>query len=117
MVPLLWSAAGEDQSVPIVEWLATTASAIGEPVQFHGGQASGGDSLRTGWAALRSVMRSWGIHSQDQLTQWLRSRGFPATRPGHHISARAQEDLLHEGCNEDARVALLETVFVLISLQ
>ena len=37
MVPLLWSAAGEDQSVPIVEWLATTASAIGEPVQFHGG--------------------------------------------------------------------------------
>ena len=33
MVPLLWRI---DQSVPIVEWLATTASAIGEPVQFHG---------------------------------------------------------------------------------
>ena len=32
MVPLLWSAAGEDQSVPIVEWLVTAASAIGEPV-------------------------------------------------------------------------------------
>ena len=42
---------------------------------------------------------------------------FPATRPGHHISARAQEYLLHEGCTEDARVALLETVFVLIALQ
>ena len=58
-MPLLWSAAGEDQSVPIVEWLATTASAIREPVQFHGEQASGGDSLGTSWAALRSVMRSW----------------------------------------------------------
>ena len=33
------------------------------------------------------------------------------------ISARAQEYLLHEGCTEDARVALLETVFVLIALQ
>ena len=72
--------------------------------------------MRTGWAALRAVLRSWGIQSPEQLSQWLRSRGFPVVRPGHHISARAQEYLLHEGCTEDARVALLETVFVLITL-
>ena len=100
----------------MVEWLVTTASTIPVPVQFHGGQDLASGSVRTGWAALRAVLRSWGIQSPEQLSQWLRSRGFPVVRPGHHISARAQEYLLHEGCTEDARVALLETVFVLITL-
>ena len=61
-------------------------------------------------------MRSWGISCTEQLTTWLRSHGFPATRPGHHISARAQEFIIHEACRADARLALLETVFVLITL-
>ena len=61
-------------------------------------------------------MRSWGINCTEQLTTWLRSHGFPATRPGHHICARAQEFIIHEACTTDARAALLEAVFVWILL-
>ena len=67
MVPLLWSAAGEEQTTPMVEWLVTTASTIPVPVQFHGGQDLASESVRTGWAALRAVLRSWGIQSPEQV--------------------------------------------------
>ena len=35
-VPLLWGAAGVEQSEPVFEWLTSIASAIEEPVEFHG---------------------------------------------------------------------------------
>ena len=81
------------------------ASAIQEPVEFHGSQTSASEALRMGWAAWRAAMRSWGISCTEQLTTWLRD-----------ISARAQEFIIHEACTADARAALLETVFVLITL-
>ena len=37
------------------------ASTMPVPVQFHGGQDLASESVRTGWAALRAVLRSWGI--------------------------------------------------------
>ena len=85
MVTLLWSAAGAEQTTPMVEWLVTTASTIPVPVQIHGWQDLASESVRTGWAALRAVLRSWGIQSPEQLSQWLRSRGFPgrSTRTPH----------------------------------
>ena len=72
---------------------------------------SSGTSTRSFVPALSVVGRTIS-RSVDPVVEESR---FP--RPGHHISARAQEYLLHEGCIEDARVALLETVFVLIALQ
>ena len=41
-------------------------------------------------------MRSWGIMHVDDLTEWLRSHGLPATRPRWHFTARAQEFILQE---------------------
>ena len=61
-------------------------------------------------------MRSWGVMNVNNLTEWLRSHGLPATRPGQHFSTRAQEAIIQEGCRTDARVALLETVLVLTAL-
>ena len=61
-------------------------------------------------------MRSWGIMHVNDLTEWLRYHGLPATPPRQHLSARAQEFILQEGCRTDARVALLETVLVLTTL-
>ena len=61
-------------------------------------------------------MRSWGIMYVDDLTEWMRSHGLPATGPRQHFSARAQEFILQEGCRTHARVALLETVLVLTTL-
>ena len=49
-------------------------------------------------------------------SQRLRNQGFAATRRGHHIPARAQERILSQACEVDARVALLEVVFVTIVL-
>ena len=43
--------------------------------------------------------------------QMLRNQGFAATRLGDHIPARAQR-ILSQACEGDARVAILETVFV-----
>ena len=42
--------------------------------------------------------------------------GFPRSTPGNHISARAQESILGEATNLDARCALLEAVFVLVTV-
>ena len=69
-----------------------------------------------GMFALRQVFRSWGITCREQFTEWLRREGFQATLPGNHIGARTQEALLSRACVEDARVALLESVFVAMVL-
>ena len=79
-------------------------------------RSSVSDAIRNGWA-LREVMRAWRVTTPEELSGWLRSQGFPATRPGQHLSARAQEFIFHEGGVLDARVALLETAFVLITLE
>ena len=52
------------------------------------------------------------MDTQLQLSNFLRNQGFAATRPGHHTPARAQESILSQACEGDARVAILETVFV-----
>ena len=52
------------------------------------------------------------IREQEDLTIWFRREGFPCAQLGNHISARAQEHLLTSACREDARVALLESVYV-----
>ena len=52
------------------------------------------------------------MDTQLQLSNWLKNKGFAATRPGHHIPARAQERILSLACEGDARVAILETLFV-----
>ena len=41
---------------------------------------------------------------------------IPVVRPGHHLSARAQEHILNVGVVAGARVVLLEAVFVLITV-
>ena len=67
---------------PVLHWLMECASSIAEPVSFHGGECSASEAVRIGFNCLREGMRSWGISSQEDLSQWLRHQGFPATRPG-----------------------------------
>ena len=96
-VPIVWGAAGVSPSIPLIEWLVSRASSIHAPIQFHGGQSSVSDAIRNGWVALREVMRAWRVTTPEELSGWLRSRGFPATRPGQHLSERAQKFIFHEG--------------------
>ena len=90
-------------------WTSNTDSRLVERmcvwlVSFQGGgvqpaKLSESDSIAS--------MRPWEISSRDDLSQWLRHQGFPATRPGNHLSARAQEYILiNAGARGDARVEL-----------
>ena len=111
-VPLLWGAAGVDATTPVSDMLVSTASVVSEPIQFHGSDIPATEAVRVGWTALRAVLRTWWVHTQLQLSNWLRRQGFAANRLGHHILARAQERTLSQACEVHARVAILETVFV-----
>ena len=70
-----------------------------------------------GWMSLRTAMRAWNISRQEDLSTWSSSQGFPGPQLGNHISARAQEFVLSEGCRHDVRVAMLEAVYVTTTLE
>ena len=90
-VPLMWAAAGQAASCPLLEWLVLVTSAVSEPVTLFGGEMPASVAARVGWESLRHAMRSWNTNSEDDLSAWLGRSGFPATRPGNHIHGRAQE--------------------------
>ena len=113
-VPLMWAAASDRESDPVLQWLGDRASQIQQPVSFHGGECSASQGVRLGFNSLRGVMRGWGIESPEGLSQWLRQHGFPATRPGNHIPARGQEHIFALGCTVDARVTLLVSVMITV---
>ena len=115
-VPLIWSAAGAEDTTTVLEWLAGCAETMDEEVDFYEGRVNPADAVRVGWTALRAALRSWGVSCQDDLTQWLRDQRFAGAQPGNHIPARAQEFLFSEACRFDARVALLEAFFVRLTL-
>ena len=83
-------------------------------MEFHGGQIEAVQTVAEGWSSLKAVFRSWGILEVDDLTIWLRRQGFVGAQPGNLIAARAQDFIMHEAARADARVALLEVVFVAV---
>ena len=95
----------------------TEAHSLRDPVDFHEGSEEASTAVRHGWVALREAMRAWGIEDADGLSNRLVSQGFPRCSPGNQIPATAQEFIWHEVTARDARVALLECVHVLITLQ
>ena len=79
-----------------------------------GSSFSGPAGPRTGLQALRNVFREWGIMSEGDLTG--SERMVSQAPSGNHISARAQEHILFEASASDARVVLLESVYVVLTL-
>ena len=61
-------------------------------------------------------MRVWGVNSREELSSSLGDHRFPRSVLGSHISAKAQEHILGEASRIDARVSLLEAVFVMITI-
>ena len=90
----------------------TSGVAVEEPIEFYEGGIIASDAVRTGWNALRAVLRCWGVTEREGFSTWLRNNGFAATVPGNHIAAKAQEFIFSEAIAADARVALLEAVYV-----
>ena len=71
-------------------------------------------ALRQGWVAFREVFRNWNVCTGEDLTNCLGTHGHPRSSPGSYLAARTQELILSAACGSDARVALLEGVFVAI---
>ena len=89
-VPLMWAAAGQRATTPVLDWLIEVSHRVTDPVEFHGGSEVASAAVRIGWNALRETMRSWGITDSEGLSNWLFvRRGFPRSPPGSHIAARA----------------------------
>ena len=116
-VPLMWAPAGSKPSTTVLEWLCEITSEVPD-IQFNEGPLS---------SNVASAHRVAGVAGSDEILgrmgrklicrRGCGGQGFPGPQPGNHISARAQEYILSEGCRSDARVALLEAVFVTTTLE
>ena len=115
-VPLIWGAAKPRRVLPSVRLVDFSNISSERSSAFLRRRNDSKRAVRIGWDALREALRSWGVNSEAELWDWLGRNGFPATQPGHHIVARAQEHILTAGCRVDARVGLLESVFVTLTL-
>ena len=93
-VPLMWAAAGQAASCPLLESLVLVTSAVPEPVTLFGGEMPVSVAARVGWESFQHAMRSWSINSEEDLSALFGRSGFPATRPGNHIPGRAQEHIV-----------------------
>ena len=117
-VPLMWSAAGTSATTPLWNgWMVGASRGLTIPaVEFHEGSMEPDAAVVVGWTALREVFRGWSIMAAEDLTTRLCQEGFPRCAVGNHISARAQEHILRQACEVDARVAWLEVMYVLITV-
>ena len=58
-VPLLWCAAGAEETTPVLEWLVARAETMDEEVDFFEGRVNPA-AVRVGWTTLRAALRSLG---------------------------------------------------------
>ena len=77
-VPLMWSAACGDRNCGVLQWLSTVAASLS--VSFLGESVNGAAAAHAGWDALCGAMREWGIHSREDLSEWIHRQGFPQPR-------------------------------------
>ena len=77
----------------------------------------GRDAVFEAWHALSGAIRSWGIQSREDLSEWIHRQGFVQPRWGGHFRGRAQERILTTAVLTDARVSALESTYVQVVLR
>jgi len=110
--PLMWAAAGDSHSHPILEWLGQVLEAIALENRIGDERISASD-LRTSWLALRSYLRRLGIDDRGSFLTWLRQQGDPCTDLGGHFRGSVQEQLIEGACSLDLRARDLSRAYVL----
>ena len=91
LVPLIWSASSMADSHPVLDWLAAAAQLAGVRINISGHDLEGAQATREAWRCLRSVMRQWGVHSPQELADWIRQQGLPEARPNNYFIDASQE--------------------------
>ena len=80
-VPLLWCAAGAEDTTPVLDWLAACAETMDEEVDFFEGRVNPADAVRVGWTALRAALRSWGVGRSHSMVVGSEVRRCAAKQP------------------------------------
>ncbi len=102
--PLIWAAAGPEDSHVILDWLEAVLANVA-PDESHG-------SARDGWSALRHRMRAWGVASVEDLVDWISSEGLGTVRAKQYIGRGIQEYIFNRAIREDGNVAALQGAYV-----
>ena len=97
-------------------WLARQCHEV-ERITVAGVETAGREAVMGAWDALSDVMRSWGVHTREDLSEWVHQQGFPRPRWGGHFSGRAQERLLTSAAMAEPRVGALRMSYVRVALQ
>ena len=92
-VPMMWAASEGDQECAVLNWVSTIADRL--PVQTLLGEMTGREVAQVEWRALHAAMRSWGITSREDLSEWIHNPGFQQPRWGALFSGRAQERIIN----------------------
>ena len=82
--PLMWATGDGDGQCAVLKWLASRTEVL-RPVNVGGGEVPGRVAVAVGWEVLNFAMRSWGLQSKEDLSEWIHNQGFPVLG-GEHIS-------------------------------
>ena len=101
-----------DRDHPVLQWLLEVSATI-PTVTIAGSDMSGPTAAALGWEALRDALHFRGVRSREDLAEQIHAMGFPMSA---HFSGRAQERILSQAIAVDARVSVLESLFVRLTL-
>ena len=110
-VPLMWAAAEGDRQCALLEWMISLARTL-PLLDINGQVITSEEALTVGWEVLHNAMRSWGVNSREDLSEWIHNQGYPRPRWGAHFSGRVQERIMNMAIARDVRGVGLESVFV-----
>ena len=108
----MWSAASDAESHPILEWIALVTRDAARSTGHTNVEMSISDATLTGWRALRSQFRAWGIQNEADLSTWMSQHGYAHVQPGCHFHRQCQELIMSNAIQGDVEVARLEVGFV-----
>ena len=115
---LIWSAAADCASDPVVEWLQQAAAGLPDLVDVGGTSLPGPSAVREAWLCLRGALRRWRVHGAGALGDWLVREGLETrcVRPWTYLNRRSQEYVLGQAGRSHPGVASLENLFAAITL-
>ena len=70
-----------------------------------------------GWEVLHNTMRSLGIESRQDLSEWSHNQGLPRPRWRAHFGRRAQERIWNAAIARDVRGIGCEALYVHIVME
>ena len=109
-VPLIWSAAGSDRSNALLEWVCSIAEHMAADETCA--EDSFASEIRSGFDALRTCLRAWGILVPLDLANWLEASGFPAIAAGQYFGQAEQQFVMQRAICMQGAVANLEAAYV-----